>query len=180
MNCRWLLAVVADLHVRSDLLKNRPSARMLIIDPGDRILLFRADDFPLDPESRVARYWYVPGGAVEQGESFEDAARRELWEETSIRDVEIGPCVWLREQVLEFPGIGLALARERFFPVWVEHNNLSFDNMVDIEATVMTAHRWWSLDDLRQTNEVVFPENLAHHLGPILQRELPVEPITIR
>ena len=161
-------------------LKTRPAARILIIDPDDRILLFKADDFPLDPESRIATYWYVPGGAVEHGETFEEAARRELWEETSIRDVEIGPCVWMREQVLEFHGIGRALAQERFFPVWVADNSLSFANMLDMEATVMTDHRWWPLDALRRTNDVVFPPDLPEHLAPILRRELPDEPLTIR
>lgn len=161
-------------------MKTRPAARMLIIDPEDRILLFKAGDFPLDPESRVATYWYVPGGAVEPGESFEEAARRELWEETSITDVEIGPCVWMREQVLDFPGTGRALAQEHFFPVRVENNALSFENMIDIEATVMTAHRWWPLDELRATTDVVFPEDLANHLHPILSGDFPSKPLQIR
>ncbi len=161
-------------------MKTRPAARLLIIDPNDRILLFKADDFPLDPELRIASYWYVPGGAVEHGETYEEAARRELWEETSIRGVEIGPCVWMREQVLEFPSIGRALAQERFFPVWVKNNEISFDNMIDMEATVMTAHRWWTPEDLRQTTETVFPRDLPNLLEAILRGDLPDEPLRIR
>src|SRR3954467_6763107 len=30
------------------------------------------------------QYWVVPGGGVELGETIEDAARREIWEETSL------------------------------------------------------------------------------------------------
>lgn len=31
------------------------------------------------------KYWYLPGGGVEKGESFAAAARREVWEETGLR-----------------------------------------------------------------------------------------------
>ena len=161
-------------------MNTRPAARLIIIDPADRILLFKADDFPLDPRQEVTSYWYVPGGEVERGESFEETARRELWEETGIRDVEIGPCVWMREEVLHFPRIGEALAQESFFPVWVENNDLNFDNMVDIEATVMSAHRWWTVIDLRNTADTVFPGGLASLLPPILAGSLPPQPLKIR
>jgi ADP-ribose pyrophosphatase YjhB (NUDIX family) len=160
--------------------KTRPAARLLIIDPEDRILLFKADNFPLAPELQIATYWYVPGGAVERGETYEEAARRELWEETSIHGVEIGPCVWMREQVLEFPNIGRALAQERFFLVRVEDNEISFDNMIDMEATVMTEHRWWTLEALRATDDVVFPVDIASLLAPILRHEYPSVPLPIR
>lgn len=31
------------------------------------------------------RGWWIPGGAVDKGESFYDAAHRETWEEASIK-----------------------------------------------------------------------------------------------
>jgi len=59
--------------------------------------------------------WFTPGGGLHLGESYADAARRELREEVGIDPVEIGPCVWIRRHVLPrtlTPSLDL---RERFF-----------------------------------------------------------------
>jgi 8-oxo-dGTP pyrophosphatase MutT (NUDIX family) len=159
----------------------RQSSRLLVINPDDSVLLFRTDDFPLDPELKISAYWFLPGGGLEPDETFEQAARRELWEETGISEVELGPCIWVREQVLDFPGdIGRALAHERYFPAWVNHTTLNFDNLAGYEAQAISGHRWWPLDALRRTTDVVFPEELSTRLEQVLRRELPDEPIAIR
>ena len=66
----------------------RPTARLILLDPADRVLLFSAED----PRSRV---WFTPGGGVHRGESLEAAAVRELAEETGhVRaEADIGPLV---------------------------------------------------------------------------------------
>jgi len=57
-----------------------------VILDGDRVLLVQRGHEPLKGE------WSLPGGAVELGESLEEALVREVREETSL-DVTVGPVV---------------------------------------------------------------------------------------
>lgn len=53
-----------------------PVAAALVLDDKGHVLLHRRSD---------GGQWSVPGGGVELGETFEEAARRELEEETGLR-----------------------------------------------------------------------------------------------
>ena len=57
-----------------------------VILDGDRVLLVQRGQEPLKGE------WSLPGGAVELGETLEEALVREVREETSL-DVAVGPVV---------------------------------------------------------------------------------------
>ena len=52
----------------------------VVVTHGDRVLLLRRSE----TDSRTG-YWEVPGGSVDHGESFEEAARREALEEAGIK-----------------------------------------------------------------------------------------------
>ena len=152
----------------------RPSARLLILDPNNRLLLFRIEGQTTEPI-----LWITPGGGLEPGESYEKAAVRELAEETGL-DAPIGPCVWKRRHTFIFNGRWYD-SRERFFVVRSPVARIADAGWTDEERTAITAHRWWSHAELVAwdpvTGGVFVPRRLAELLPPILAGAYPAEPI---
>ena len=143
-------------------MRRRRSARLLIIEPAGRVLLVR---FVFKKGALAGEdYWATPGGGVEEGETFEQAAIRELREETGIRVESVGPQVGQREFVLQLSDGEHVVADERFYRVEAKEATLSRDEWTAEEVEVMVAHRWWSRDELSQTSETVWPENLIEML----------------
>ena len=57
-------------------------ARTVVLDDKNRLLLIQRSD---------NRRWAIPAGAMELGESMEQCAVRELWEETGLRATSLTP-----------------------------------------------------------------------------------------
>jgi 8-oxo-dGTP pyrophosphatase MutT (NUDIX family) len=146
-------------------MRRRPSSRLLVLDQDNRVLLFRFvfNRGPLAGQN----YWATPGGGLEAGESFADAARRELFEETGILRDAVDQEVAEREFVLQLLDGEYVMAEERFFVVRVADQSLSRDHWTPTEMEVMTDHRWWSVEELTSTGEAVFPETLVSILASV-------------
>jgi 8-oxo-dGTP pyrophosphatase MutT (NUDIX family) len=54
----------------------RFGARVLVLDPHDRMLLIHARD----PDEPASEWWELPGGGIDPGETPQAAASRELAE----------------------------------------------------------------------------------------------------
>jgi 8-oxo-dGTP diphosphatase len=131
---------------------DRLASRLLILAPTRRALMLHISPTFREP------FWVTPGGGLDDGESFEDAARRELFEEVGRGDLQIGPCVserdvefmWEEWFVRQHERTFLVIASEEFEAV-VLHP--------DEEPIVGSA--WFSAEELRSSPEAVYPEGVA-------------------
>jgi 8-oxo-dGTP pyrophosphatase MutT (NUDIX family) len=145
----------------------RPTVRVLLIDEMKRVLLFRGQD----PDKPTTRFWFPPGGGIEEGESAEDAARREIFEETGLKDFNLGPHVWNRRHVFTFYGKEQDV-REVWFLSRVPHFEVDTSRFTEVEKEVLREYRWWELAELETTEDFLTPRALATllpellHIGP--------------
>jgi 8-oxo-dGTP pyrophosphatase MutT (NUDIX family) len=136
---------------------DRLAARVLLVDPSDRLLLFCMFD-PARPDR--GEWWITPGGGLEADESFEDAARRELFEETGIVADRIGPMI--AEGLATWTwGERLVRQHQKFFVVATTSTTILDDGWEESERRSTRSHRWWTVEEIATTNELVLPENLA-------------------
>jgi 8-oxo-dGTP pyrophosphatase MutT (NUDIX family) len=150
-------------------MRRRVTARVLLLDLQDRILLLRGRF-----DGASAPFWFTVGGGVEAGETIAEAAAREVVEETGFSDVVLGPMVWRRDSVI--PAMDTRepmLFEESYFLARTEGGAPSRAAWTAIEQRLVDDIRWWSLDELASSQEAVYPRGLARILPRILAGEPP-------
>jgi 8-oxo-dGTP pyrophosphatase MutT (NUDIX family) len=149
---------VETVTFREDELPVRHAGRVIVLDPGNRVLLLRYDAPP-----PFGIHWATPGGGLEPGEDYRSCAVRELREETGWDDVEMGD---------ELPALSgwrnlMHLARplrqyECYFLARVEVPRRPVTDVDGMHASDgITCSRWWSLAELEATTDTVYPAGLA-------------------
>jgi 8-oxo-dGTP pyrophosphatase MutT (NUDIX family) len=155
---------------------SRPTARIILMDDAQRVLLFSALIGPGEQET----YWLTPGGGVRDGETLAEAAARELAEETGhvLAAQLLGPVVatcsgqWTAgEQVY--------LATDSFFFVRVSDPAVDTSRHEPLERSLMTGFRWWTLADLDAATDLVLPAGLGGLARRLLATGTPARPVPL-
>ncbi len=162
-------------------MKQKRTIRILLINNKNELLLMRVVDpstTSLDKKSRAA-FWCTIGGKIEQGETIQQAACRELFEETGLteNDVILGPIVWYGIHQMIISGIHVELD-EKFIVVRLNSNKkIVQDNFTENERNVVTNMEWLSHSKIINASEPIFPAILKTHLKDILSGEYPASPL---
>jgi 8-oxo-dGTP pyrophosphatase MutT (NUDIX family) len=143
----------------------RTAARaLLIVDRS--VLLIKGCD-PARPGSGT--WWLTPGGGIEDGESLEVAVVREIREETGlvVAADRVGAIVATRVAHFDFDERTFRQT-ESFFAMPVEMFVPTDAGWDDLERRELITHRWWTLDELDATDEIVYPSELATLMRAVL------------
>ncbi len=166
-------------RTESRTLPKRPTARLFLLDPQNRLLLIRYKTTPpIAPhQAQVDSIWFTPGGGLEPGESAREAAARELMEETGLA-APIGPEVAFREEDVTF-FIRKVCVVERYFVVRSETDVIDTAHLMVSETDEVLDVRWFTIAELRALHDHVEPPTLRVLAEKIVAGEIPSEPVNL-
>lgn len=131
----------------------RRTARIVLIDPIGRILLFRYTAQGFDP------FWIMPGGECDEGEAYDAAAQRELFEETGILG-EPCPIGVVKEAEYVYDGAPVR-SIEHFYWHHTACAEIDTSGHTELEREVMRDFRWFTTSELGGWPEMIYPMDLA-------------------
>ncbi len=158
----------------------RATARAIVLDPDDRLLLIAYEAVrDVDPaRPGLRRFWFTPGGRIEPGETPEVAVVRELSEEIGVFDAPRGPLVAERRAPVTLFRRA-CFVHERYFLVRLPSPAIDTANLAATENDPILDVRWWDLDALDATDEVVEPRSLVRLARRVAAGDIPAVPLDL-
>ena len=152
----------------------RRVSRVVLLDPEDRVLLLHGHE----PDDPADDWWFTPGGGLEGDETREEAALRELVEETGIREVELGPVLWRR--TCSFPFAGRRWDQDEwYYLARTTQTAVEPTALTELERRSVAGARWWTCQELTRAHETVYPTRLAELLRRLLDDGPPAAPVIL-
>ena len=141
-------------------LVERSVVRLVVLDTADQVLLFHTHD-PAYPD--LGDWWELPGGGIEKGETYLEAAIRELHEETGIDAdrAQVGAPTWRRHATFRYRG-ERRLQHEAVVTVTSppRRRPVSAALRVGYENEDYFDHRWWPVLEITESVERFYPSRL--------------------
>jgi 8-oxo-dGTP pyrophosphatase MutT (NUDIX family) len=154
----------------------RDVVRAVVLDARDRMLLFHARDLS---QPHLGVWWELPGGGLDEGETYLEAVIRELGEEAGlvIAPDQVGPPSWRRSSTYLYRG-DRRLSHEVVVVVRVPGDGPDVDGAgrVDFEDEDYFGFRWWPVAEVAASREVFYPGRLPALLPGFLAGESIDEP----
>ena len=155
----------------NDSLIRRVGARAVMISPAGRILLMK-----LTEPGEGVTFWITPGGGLEPGESAPQGLLRELGEEVGRRDFDIGPVIWTRSNQFTWDGQPYHQDETYHLIVSDEFETGEGGAMDPEERIAFQGFRWWSFQEIQESNETFAPGRLGELLESLHLDGPPAEP----
>jgi ADP-ribose pyrophosphatase YjhB (NUDIX family) len=137
-------------------LRLRLAARVVLLDPDDRVLLMRYDEGPPN-----GVHWATPGGGLAEGEDYRAAALRELAEETGWTDIVLLGELHRRSHTMWYAD-AIVRQTERLYLARTDKRRREIAGVEAMHAADgIAAWRWWTIAELDATAETIWPADLA-------------------
>lgn len=157
----------------------RRAVRLVVLDTDQRVLLFHTRD-PDHPD--LGTWWELPGGGIDEGETYLDATLRELHEETGIVAAthQVGQPLWRRRASFRHRQ-RRHLQDEVVVTVRLDGSGPDVDetHRFEYEKENYFGFRWWPVADLVASQRRFYPGRLPALLDPFLAGNTIDEPFEL-
>ena len=152
-------------------MKIRKSSRAIVLNKDNQIFLFQ---YHFDYLAESKSIWITPGGSLEEGESFEDALKRELFEELGVLWNKDCVEIYYRNPLYTLNTGEVVQSIEKFFLVCMEEEQFLYANWTESEKQRILCGRWWSIEEIQQSEDEFFTVDIIRILAELSVVTIPV------
>jgi len=157
----------------------RNVVRVVVLDASNRVLLLQTRD---RGNPAFGTSWELPGGGMEPGETYIQAAIRELREETGIAvdSGRVGKPTWRRDVEYTYRG-ERRLQHELVAMIRLDEDAPEVEDTqrVDFESEDHFGYRWWAVDEIACSDQRFYPRQLPTLLRLFLTGDEITEPLEV-